>query len=195
MREIGLTAYRFSIAWPRVMPHGFGDPNPRGLEFYDRLVDELLAAGITPFVTLNHWDTPQTLQERGGWVSRDTAHAFDEYAVAVAERTGGSGAPLDHTQRTVVPVHAGSRTGAACARPPRSRRGTGSRHHLLLSHGWAVSSIRRRSPGAQVGITHILVDVQPPARRMPIATPRARWTEPSTAGTWIRSSAVPIRRT
>jgi beta-glucosidase len=161
MAEIGLTAYRFSIAWPRVMPHGFGDANPRGLEFYDRLVDGLLAAGITPFVTLNHWDTPQTLQERGGWVSRDTAHAFDEYAVAVVERLGDRvrhwithnepwcQSTLGYEQGRHAPGHRNPGEALAVA------------HHLLLSHGWAASSIRRRSPAAQVGISHILVDVHP----------------------------------
>ena len=84
MRDVGLTAYRFSVAWPRILPRGYGDENPHGFEFYDRLVDALLAAGITPCITLNHWDTPQTLQDRGGWDSRDTAHAFDEYATTVA---------------------------------------------------------------------------------------------------------------
>src|SRR5262247_1862460 len=75
-RDIGANAYRFSISWPRIFPNGTGHPNPKGLDFYNRLVDELVAAGIAPFPTLYHWDLPQTLQDKGGWQSRDTAKAF-----------------------------------------------------------------------------------------------------------------------
>ena len=161
MREMGLKAYRFSIAWPRIMPDGLGEANPRGLEFYDRLVDELLAAGITPFVTLNHWDTPQVLQDRGGWVSRDTAGAFLEYVASVTTRLGDRvrhwithnepwcQAILGHEQGHHAPGHRDPAEALAVA------------HHLLLSHGWATEAIRRLSPGSQVGITHILVEVQP----------------------------------
>src|SRR5690242_10266195 len=78
MRELGLNAYRFSVAWPRIVPAGSGPVNPRGLAFYDRLVDGLLRAGIRPFVTLYHWDLPQALQDAGGWPERDTAYRFAE---------------------------------------------------------------------------------------------------------------------
>jgi beta-glucosidase len=88
MRELGVDAYRFSIAWPRIFPDGVGEPNPAGVDFYRRLVDELLAAGIEPFPTLYHWDLPQALQDRGGWGSRDTAEAFADYAGFVAEQLG-----------------------------------------------------------------------------------------------------------
>src|ERR1700757_4583935 len=81
MKALGAKAYRFSVAWPRILPEGTGTPNPNGLDFYNRLLDELLANGIEPFVTLYHWDLPQALQERlGGWTSRDTAKAFADYA-------------------------------------------------------------------------------------------------------------------
>ena len=87
MKALGAKAYRFSIAWPRVFPEGTGSPNPKGLDFYNRLLDELLANGIEPFATLYHWDLPQTLQDRlGGWLSRDTSKAFADYAGYVAER-------------------------------------------------------------------------------------------------------------
>jgi beta-glucosidase/6-phospho-beta-glucosidase/beta-galactosidase len=87
IKAVGARAYRFSIAWPRIFPDGSGAPNPRGLDFYNRLVDELLANGIEPFATLYHWDLPQTLQGRlGGWLSRDTAKSFADYAGYVAER-------------------------------------------------------------------------------------------------------------
>jgi beta-glucosidase len=161
MREIGLTAYRFSTAWPRVAPQGDDRVSAHGLDFYDQLVDELLAAGITPFVTLNHWDTPQALQDRGGWRSRDTARAFVAYAEAVARRLGDRvghwithnepwcQATLGHAEGQHAPGHRDPAEALVVA------------HHLLLSHGWAVESIRRLSPGARVGITHILLAVEP----------------------------------
>ncbi len=88
MRELGLGAYRFSVAWPRVLPDGTGRVNAAGLDFYDRLVDELLANGIEPFVTLYHWDLPQALEDRGGWRARDTAARFAEYADACFDAYG-----------------------------------------------------------------------------------------------------------
>ena len=87
MAELGLTAYRFSIAWPRVQPDGKGPANQAGLDFYDQLTDALLSRGITPVPTLFHWDLPQPLEdEDGGWLARDTAHRFAEYAGLAAER-------------------------------------------------------------------------------------------------------------
>jgi beta-glucosidase len=87
MKALGAKAYRFSIAWPRVFPNGDGPPNPKGLDFYNRLVDELLANGIQPYATLYHWDLPQSLQDRfGGWEGRDTSKAFGDYAGYVAAR-------------------------------------------------------------------------------------------------------------
>ena len=88
MTELGLGAYRFSVSWPRVQPDGTGPVNTRGLDFYDRLVDELTGAGITPYVTLYHWDLPQTLEDRGGWTERDTAYRLADYAEAVHARLG-----------------------------------------------------------------------------------------------------------
>ncbi|HEY2248184.1 MAG TPA: family 1 glycosylhydrolase, partial [Bradyrhizobium sp.] len=87
IKALGVKAYRFSIAWPRVFPDGDGAPNPKGLDFYNRLIDELLANGIEPFATLYHWDLPQSLQDRvGGWQSSKTSQAFGNYAGYVAER-------------------------------------------------------------------------------------------------------------
>src|SRR5262245_37344774 len=88
MKRIGANAYRFSISWPRIFPNGTGPPNPKGIDFYNRLVDELVAVGITPFATLYHWDLPQALQDKGGWQSRDTAKAFADYAGSMAEKLG-----------------------------------------------------------------------------------------------------------
>jgi beta-glucosidase len=86
MARLGITAYRFSIAWPRVQPNGRGPANDRGLDFYDRLTDALLAAGITPVPTLFHWDLPQPLEDRGGWLARDTAYRLADYAALAAQR-------------------------------------------------------------------------------------------------------------
>lgn len=152
MGELDVQAYRFSIAWPRVMPHGRGAINAAGLDFYDALVDGLLEAGIRPFVTLHHWDLPQPLQDEGGWASRRTAEAFVAYAEAVSMRLGDRVrdwtthnepwcvATLGHEQG----VHAPGRR-----EPVEALRAS---HHLLLSHGWAVPVLRRNSPGARVGI-------------------------------------------
>ena len=88
MKALRVDAYRFSIAWPRVIPGGDGPVNPAGLAFYDRLVDALLEAGITPYPTLYHWDLPQVLQDRGGWAARETAERFAAYSAVVAAALG-----------------------------------------------------------------------------------------------------------
>jgi len=153
MRELGLDAFRFSIAWPRVLPKGRGRVNKAGLDFYDRLVDELLAHGIEPFATLFHWDTPQALEDAGGWPSRATAEAFVEYAEVVAGRLGDRVRYwITHNEPWVCAwighawgQHAPGRTSETDA--------VAAAHHLLLSHGWAVDVIRRAASDAQVGIT------------------------------------------
>jgi beta-glucosidase len=161
MRELGLGAFRFSIAWPRVLPAGRGKVNEAGLDFYDRLVDELLANGIEPFVTLFHWDTPQALEDDGGWPARSTATAFVEYAEAVAGRLGDRVRHwMTHNEPWVYAWighswgrHAPGRTSEADA--------VATAHHLLLSHGWAVEAIRRSAPDAQVGIALNLAHTTP----------------------------------
>jgi len=153
MRELGLDAFRFSIAWPRILPEGRGRVNEAGLDFYDRLVDELLAQGIEPFATLFHWDSPQALEDAGGWTARSTAEAFVEYAEIVAARLGDRVRHwITHNEPWVYAwighawgQHAPGRTSEADA--------VAVAHHLLLSHGWATEAIRRVSPDAQVGIT------------------------------------------
>jgi len=153
MRELGIDAFRLSVAWPRVIPGGRGAVNAKGLDFYDRLVDELLGNGITPFVTLFHWDTPQPLEDAGGWPVRDTVDAFCEYVTAVADRLGDRVKHwITHNEPWVVSWvghgwghHAPGRTSDADA--------LATAHHLLLSHGRAVEILRERSPQAEVGIT------------------------------------------
>ena len=168
MRELGLQAYRFSIAWPRIQPEGRGglSTNRAGLDFYERLVDLLLQHNIRPFVTLYHWDLPQALQERGGWANRDTVERFVEYADTVSYRLGDRVSDwITHNEPWVV-AHLGHVTGAhapGLTRPDLYPRVV---HHLLLSHGLAVPVVRgnvRGGPGvsARVGITLNLTPVEP----------------------------------
>lgn len=151
MKEIGLKAYRFSIAWPRVLPGGRGAVNPKGLAFYERLVDGLLEAGILPMVTLFHWELPQALQDEGGFGVRSTAEAFVEYADIVTRRLGDRVKYwVTHNEPTVYGWlghmyggHAPGLTDAYLAYRVL--------HHLLVSHGWAVPVIRQNSRDCQVG--------------------------------------------
>jgi beta-glucosidase len=166
MQEIGATAYRFSIAWPRIFPDGTGQPNPKGLDFYNRLVDELLAAGIEPFATLYHWDLPQTLQDRyGGWQSKDTARAFADYAGYMAAQLGdrvkyfftinefasfveGGYQGLEVDVGGGETVHLGAAPGLKLS--PADLKQV--RHHAVLGHGLAVQAIRASGPaGTRVG--------------------------------------------
>ncbi|MEV7773501.1 beta-glucosidase [Kitasatospora sp. NPDC086791] len=146
MAELGLTAYRFSVSWPRVRPTGRGPAGQRGLDFYRRLVDDLLAAGITPVATLYHWDLPQELESAGGWPERATAERFAEYAALVG---GALGDRVDHWTTLNEPwcsaflgygsgVHAPGRTD-----PVDALRAA---HHLNLGHGLAVTALRGLLP-------------------------------------------------
>ena len=153
MRELGLDAFRFSIAWPRVLPDGRGRINDAGLDFYDKLVDELLGNGIAPYVTLFHWDTPQVLQDAGGWPARDTVEAFSEYVEAVSSRLGDRVAHwITHNEPWVV-SWVGYGWGHHAPGGESDADALATAHHLLLSHGRAVEILRRSSPGSQVGIT------------------------------------------
>lgn len=152
MEDLGLRAYRFSIAWPRVVPEGRGPENPAGIDFYDRLIDGLLDAGIQPFATLYHWDLPQALQDLGGWTARDTAQAFVDYVDLVTGRFG------DRVKRWMTinePWVAawnghGAGTHAPGWRDPPVSLRVG--HHLLLAHGWSVPVIRSNATSSEVGI-------------------------------------------
>jgi len=153
MKALKLAAYRFSIAWPRVLPEGRRSVNERGLDFYSRLVDGLLGAGITPYVTLYHWDLPQSLQDGGGWRDRSTAEAFVEYVDVVSRRLGDR---VNHWITHNEPWCSGFLGHQKGEHAPGVRdwpTAVMSSHHLLLSHGWAVPTIRRNSPSAEVGIT------------------------------------------
>lgn len=161
MSWLGVGAYRFSVAWPRVMPNGDGPPNTEGLDFYDALVDGLLSEGIEPFVTLNHWDLPQALQDRGGWPARETVKAFVEYAGAVTSRLGDRVRHwTTHNEPWCVATH-GYEQG--CHAPGRrsAEEGLAAAHHLLLSHGLAVDRMRQDLPEARLGVVLNLSPARP----------------------------------
>lgn len=152
MRRLGLKAYRFSIAWPRILPEGYGRVNPAGLDFYSRLVDGLLQAGIQPYPTLYHWDLPQRLQDMGGWPARVTAQAFVEYAETVARRLGDRLGQIVTLNEPWVSAVLGYQMGVHAPAHNDHAEALAAAHHLLLAHGWAVPVIRRDCPGARVGI-------------------------------------------
>jgi beta-glucosidase len=155
IRDLGVKAYRFSIAWPRVFPDGSGSPNPKGLDFYNRLIDELLANGIEPYATLYHWDLPQALQDRvGGWQSSETAKAFGDYSGYVAER-------ITDRVKNIFTVNEAGRFvnfgyGWGIDTPglklPNVQLNQ-VRHHVALGHGLAVQAVRAHGrAGTRVGV-------------------------------------------
>lgn len=161
MRDLGVDAYRFSIAWPRVQPDGKGAINRLGVAFYDRLLDELLAAGIRPMATLYHWDTPDRLERSGGWRNRDTAYRFADYAYSVGEALGDRvdkwvtvNEPATLTlEGYAVGVHAPGETLLFEALP--------AAHHQLLGHGLAVQALRAANVTGGVGITNVHSPIEP----------------------------------
>jgi beta-glucosidase len=161
MQELGLGAYRFSISWPRIVPEGRGRVNRAGLDYYERLVDELLAAGIEPFVTLYHWDLPQALEDQGGWPVRATAEAFAEYVEVVTERLGDRVSNWITQCEPWVVGWLGYGTGEHAPGRKSDADALAAAHHVLLSHGLAADVIRREAGGARVGITIDLVAFHP----------------------------------
>ncbi len=152
MEDLGLRSYRFSISWPRVLPSGRGKVNPKGLGFYDRLVDRLLAADILPNVTLYHWDLPQALQELGGWFNRDSAHWFADYARVVFDRLGDR-VPLWTTHNEPgVAAFVGYGEGRHAPGIRDLAQAYQVAHHLLLSHGQAVQIFRQGGYPGKIGI-------------------------------------------
>ncbi|RZU34648.1 beta-glucosidase [Streptomyces sp. BK022] len=152
MRRLGVDMYRLSVAWPRVMPGGDGPVNAKGLAFYDELTDALLEAGITPSVTLYHWDLPQVLQDRGGWPERDTAEHFAAYASAVAERLGDRVTHWATLNEPLCSAWIGHLEGKMAPGLTDLTAAVRASYHLLLGHGLATQAIRAAAPGAEVGI-------------------------------------------
>jgi len=158
MASLGVNAYRFSIAWTRVLPDGDGRVNPAGLGFYDALVDALLENGIDPWVTLYHWDLPQALQERGGWPVRATVDAFVDYAELMAGALGDRVTNWITQNEPWVAAMLGHRAGVFAPGLRDWGAALAAGHHLLLSHGKAVEAIRANAAGARVGIA---IDCRP----------------------------------
>ncbi|WP_033342323.1 GH1 family beta-glucosidase [Catenuloplanes japonicus] len=152
MADLGLQAYRFSIAWPRIRPDGTGPVNPAGLDFYDRLVDELRGKGITPVVTLYHWDLPQSLEDRGGWTSRDTSYAFADYALAVHKRLGDRVETWTTLNEPWCSAYLGYASGVHAPGIQDPESAFKAVHHLLLGHGLATEALRDAGV-RQLGIT------------------------------------------
>jgi beta-glucosidase len=162
MAQLGLQAYRFSIAWPRVMPEGRDAVNPAGLDFYDQLVDMLLDEGIQPFVTLYHWDLPQALQERGGWPNRDLVGYFADYAAVVVRLLGDRVSHWITFNEPWVFAFAGYLTGKHAPGLTDLPAAVQAAHHALVAHGVAADAIRAYGDaGARVGIVLNLSHVDP----------------------------------
>ena len=201
MKWLGLGAYRFSVAWPRIFPTGRWQVNRAGLEFYDRLTDGLLEAGIEPFVTLYHWDLPQPLEDAGGWAVRSTVDAFVEYVDVVSDLLGDRVRRfITHNEPWCTSVLGYGRR--ACTRPGKKRLAGRARrraHHLSL----LVARPRHRRSSAATPLTtprsasrSTWCPPSRPPRAPPIADAcRAASTAPSTAGSSIRSTAAATRRT
>ncbi|MEF3402592.1 GH1 family beta-glucosidase [Agromyces sp. CCNWLW203] len=150
---LGADDYRFSISWPRVQPGGTGPANEAGLAYYDRLVDELLAAGIAPVPTLYHWDLPQELEAAGGWLNRDTAYRLAEYAGLVVDRLGDRVARWITLNEPAMTTLQGYALGSQAPGHALMMGALSTAHHQLLAHGLAVAAIRSRGD-AEVGITN-----------------------------------------
>ena len=153
MADLGVQAYRFSIAWPRILPDGRGQVNQAGLDFYSRLVDTLLAANITPFATLYHWDLPQALQDSGGWPARATAEAFVEYADVVSRHLGDRVKQWITINEPWCVAFLSHQIGEHAPGWQDWPAALAASHHVLLAHGLAVPVIRANSADAAVGIT------------------------------------------
>ena len=147
MADLGLRAYRFSISWPRILPDGDGTVEPRGLAFYSRLVDALIDAGIEPVVTLYHWDLPQPLQDRGGWVNRDTVGAFVRYAHTVHAELGDRVTYWTTINEPWCAAFLGHASGEHAPGMTDPRAALRAAHHLLLAHGDAVRDLREAGRG------------------------------------------------
>ncbi|MER5309436.1 GH1 family beta-glucosidase [Streptomyces sp. NPDC002773] len=196
LADLGVSTYRFSVAWPRIQPTGSGAANPRGLDFYARLVDDLLEAGIKPVATLYHWDLPQRLEDAGGWRSRDTAERFAEYTALVAAEFG------DRVPRWITlnePWCSAFLGYANGEHAPGARGGTSAlaaAHHLLVGHGLAMGALR--AAGVQEAGISLNLDHVRPATPAPVDTAAAlraetqrnlMWTDPLLAGCYAPGEA------
>ncbi|RMI44824.1 GH1 family beta-glucosidase [Streptomyces triticirhizae] len=160
MADLGITHYRFSLAWPRIQPEGRGQLNAAGVDFYSRLVDGLLERGIQPWVTLYHWDLPQPLEDAGGWPARDTAERFAEYAAAIHDRLGDRVPDWTTLNEPWCSAFLGYASGVHAPGRTEGPAALRAAHHLLLGHGLAVRALREQG-ARDVGITVNLYPVDP----------------------------------
>ncbi|PPF65019.1 beta-glucosidase [Clavibacter michiganensis] len=188
MAELGLEAYRFSIAWPRIQPLGSGAVNEAGLDFYGRLVDGLLDRGIRPIATLYHWDLPQALEDAGGWTNRETAYRFAEYARIVAAELGDRVQVWTTLNEPWCSAFLGYGSGAHAPGRTSGADALAAMHHLNLAHGLAVQVLREVVPNAEVSVTlnfHVIRgddETSPQAIRRIDALANRSFTGPMLAG-------------
>jgi beta-glucosidase len=191
MASLGLDAYRFSISWPRIQASGSGPANERGLDFYSRLVDGLIARGIRPIATLYHWDLPQALEDRGGWTNRETAYRFAEYAEIVGTALGDRVPVWTTLNEPWCSAFLGYGSGAHAPGRTDPDAALRAAHHLNLAHGLAVAALRRVVPAdAEVSVTlnfHVLRGADassPEARRRIDALANRSFTGPMLHGVY-----------
>lgn len=166
MKLLNVGAYRFSIAWPRIQPGGTGKPNQKGLDYYSRLVDSLLANGIEPWVTLYHWDLPQALEESGGWPERDTAYRFQEYAEIMYKELGTRVRHWASLNEPWCSAFLGYRDGEHAPGKRDEKLAIRAAHHLLLAHGLAAGSFKSCGMAGEFGIV-VNPSTPRPATRKP----------------------------
>jgi beta-glucosidase len=165
MAGLGLGSYRFSIAWPRIQPDGRGAVNQRGLDFYRRLVDELLGHGIEPWITLYHWDLPQALEDAGGWPVRDTAERFADYAALVHEALSDRVTYWTTLNEPWCSAFLGYAAGVHAPGREEPAAAVHAAHHLMLGHGLAVQRMRAQRATSRLGVTLNLLPVEPASDR------------------------------
>ena len=185
MKAAGLPAFRLSISWPRVMPEGTGHVNVKGLAFYDELIDELLEAGIRPFVTLFHWDLPQAIQERGGWMERDIADWFADYTRVVTTKLGDRVKDWITFNEPAIFLGHGHRAGVhAPGLTLTEAEVLRCVHHVNLAHGRATSVIRETVVDSQVGMAHVAYIAIPaePENEASVEAARKATMEPEWTG-------------
>jgi len=175
MQTLGLKHYRMSLAWPRIVPDDCGRVEQRGLDFYDRLLDELLQAGITPYVTLYHWDLPQWLQDRGGWTNRSTVDAFLSYTQTVVHAFSDRVTNWMTFNEPWVASYCGNLNGAHAPGLKDIPTALQVAHHMLLAHGKSVPIIRSEAPHAKVGIGNNLAWVEPATTKAEDVKAAERW--------------------
>ncbi|MFJ6025890.1 GH1 family beta-glucosidase [Pseudarthrobacter sp. NPDC092424] len=166
LQDLGVDSYRFSLSWPRIQPDGRGAFNSEGLDFYDRLIDQLLAAGISPMATLYHWDTPLPLEHRGGWMNRETALRFADYATAAGERFGDRVAQWVTLNEPVSVTLNGYALGVHAPGHALLFDALPSIHHQLLAHGLGAQALRAAGVAGGIGVTNLHAPVRPASRKI-----------------------------